>query len=101
MLHPADRTPGADGRCPPTSASVDTSTCERLDESGASELRASFKDPDFDAAQEVFYYVRVLENPSCRWTTWLANSADVAIPDDLPATEQQRAWSSPIWVRGI
>ncbi len=96
-----DRTPGADGRCPPTSASVDTSTCERLDESGASELRASFKDPDFDAAQEVFYYVRVLENPSCRWTTWLANSADVAIPDDLPATEQQRAWSSPIWVRGI
>jgi hypothetical protein len=42
----------------------------------------------------------VLENPSCRWTTWLANSADVTIPDDLSLTVQHRAWSSPIWVQG-
>jgi hypothetical protein len=79
---------------------VNTDTCERLDASGAGELEAQFEDPDFDLAQNAFYYVRVLENPSCRWTTWLANSADVTIPDDLSLTVQHRAWSSPIWVQG-
>ena len=73
-------------------------SCERRDDSGAAELQASFTDAEFTAEKSAFYYVRVLENPSCRWTTWLANSADVAVPDDVPETVQHRAWSSPIWV---
>ncbi len=92
-----DRTPGADGRCPATTASVDVDTCV-LSGSGASELQTTFTDPDFSPDQIAFYYVRVFENPSCRWTTALANEAEVDRPTDVPATVQHRAWSSPIWV---
>ncbi len=92
-----DRTPGEEGRCPPTTASVDVDTCV-LNGSGASELQTTFTDPDFSADQIAFYYIRVFENPSCRWTTALANEAGVDRPADVPATVQHRAWSSPIWV---
>lgn len=91
------RVPDDAGRCPKTAATVDLKTCERSDSPGAS-LSAMFEDPEFDPAQPAFYYVRVLENPSCRWTTWLANSAAVPPPADVPATIQNRGWSSPIWV---
>jgi hypothetical protein len=94
----AGRRPDAAGRCPETPASVDLESCERRDDSGAAELQASFTDAEFTAEKSAFYYVRVLENPSCRWTTWLANSADIAVPGDVPETVQHRAWSSPIWV---
>ena len=91
------RKPGKDGKCPETSASVDVETCA-LKGAGSSELQATFSDPDFSSDQIAFYYVRVFENPSCRWTTALANEADVDRPTDVPATVQHRAWSSPIWV---
>ncbi|MGI9325656.1 MAG: DUF3604 domain-containing protein [Pseudomonadales bacterium] len=91
------RKPGADGKCPETSASVDIETCA-LSGAGASELQAMFHDPDFSSDQIAFYYVRVFENPSCRWTTALALETNVDRPTDLPATVQHRAWSSPIWV---
>jgi hypothetical protein len=92
-----DRTPGDDGKCPATAASVDVETCA-LSGGGASELQTTFSDPEFASDQIAFYYVRVFENPSCRWTTALANEAGVDRPTDLPATVQHRAWSSPIWV---
>ncbi len=92
-----DRTAGTDGRCPATTASVDVETCV-LSGSGASELQTTFTDPDFSSDQIAFYYVRVFENPSCRWTTALANEAGVDRPTDVPETVQHRAWSSPIWV---
>jgi hypothetical protein len=66
---------------------------------GASELKALWRDPDFDPRQEAFYYVRVLENPSCRWSTWDAIRAGEEPRSDLPKTIQERAWSSPIWYR--
>ena len=91
------RTPGDDGKCPPTKASVDVESCTLIG-SGASELQSNFTDPDFSPEQIAFYYVRVLENPRCRWTTLLANRADVDRPSDVPETVQHRAWSSPIWV---
>ncbi len=93
----ADRTPN-EGRCSRTPATVDVKTCARHDQQGSPMLQAYFSDPEFKFSERAFYYVRVLENPSCRWTTWIANSADVAIPDDVPATVQHRGWSSPIWI---
>ena len=97
MACSGERKPGEDGKCTETSASVDVETCA-LKGAGSSELQATFSDPDFSSDQIAFYYVRVFENPNCRWTTALANEADVDRPTDIPATVQHRAWSSPIWV---
>ena len=91
------RLPGTSGKCPKTTADVNLESCERTGTEGAPELQVTFSDPDFSVEQSAFYYARVLENPTCRWTTLLANSADRDLPDDLPATVQERGWSSPIW----
>jgi len=92
------RSPNADGRCRATTASVDIDSCELKGGEGAAQLQKTFIDPDFSPEQNAFYYVRVLENPTCRWTTLLANSANEDLPKDVPATEQERGWSSPIWL---
>jgi len=85
-------------RCPGNGATVDLGTCAASGDAGDAELRTLWTDPDFDPAQRALYYVRVLENPSCRWSTWEAVRAGVEPRPDLPATIQERAWSSPIWV---
>jgi hypothetical protein len=54
-------------------------------------------DPEFDPSQRAFYYLRVLENPTCRWSTWDALRAGVEPNPELEPTIQERAWSSPIW----
>jgi hypothetical protein len=54
-------------------------------------------DADFDPSQHAFYYVRVLEIPTPRWSTRDAAALGIGIPEGLPATIQERAWSSPIW----
>ena len=91
-------------------ASVDTATCERRGE-WAAELCAVWKDPDFDPSQGAFYYARVLENPTCRWSQQLCVEAGIECSDpaSVPAgftaccsaehrrTVQERAWTSPIW----
>lgn len=84
-------------RCPDNGASVDLTTCKPSTGSGSDELRAIWTDPDFDASKRAFYYVRVLENPVCRWSTWDAMRAGVPPRPDFPTTIQERAWSSPIW----
>lgn len=84
-------------RCPDNGASVDLSNCAVTANSGAAELKTLWKDPEFSSDQRAFYYLRVLENPSCRWSTWDALRAGVAPRTDLPSTIQERAWSSPIW----
>ncbi len=91
------RVPDDNGQCPKTTADVDVKTCQRTGEQGAKELEVTFSDPEFSAEQPAFYYARVLENPTCRWTTLLVNSSDSELPADLPATVQERGWSSPIW----
>jgi hypothetical protein len=87
----------ATGRCPDNGASVDLATCATNDDTGVAELEAHWTDPEFDPAARAFYYVRVLENPQCRWSTWDAIRAGVAPREDLHTTIQDRAWSSPIW----
>lgn len=84
-------------RCPDNGARVDLSTCGVTPDKGAGELKAVWQDPGFDPAQKAFYYVRVLENPKCRWSTWDAIRAGVALRPDMHSTLQDRAWSSPIW----
>jgi hypothetical protein len=92
------RTPeAATGRCAATAATVDQATCEPSTGSGAAELSTVWTDPSFDPARRAFYYVRVLENPTCRWSSWEALRAAVEPPPNVPRTIQERAWSSPIW----
>ena len=87
----------ASHRCPDNGARVDLADCSVSRDRGAEELRAVWTDPDFDAGRPAFWYLRVLENPSCRWSTWDAVRAGVEPNPVLPATLQERAWSSPVW----
>ncbi len=87
-------------RCPDNGAEVDLSDCSITPDKGASELVALWRDPDYEAGQHAFYYLRALENPTCRWSTWDAVKAGVEPRPSLQATIQERAWSSPIWIGG-
>ncbi|WP_397421423.1 DUF3604 domain-containing protein [Phenylobacterium sp.] len=93
----ADGLKVVNGRCPSNGASVDLKTCQPDRFKGDVELRTVWADPTFNPKQRAFYYVRVLENPSCRWSTWDALRAGVARNPKLQPTVMERAWSSPIW----
>ncbi|MDG1012579.1 MAG: DUF3604 domain-containing protein, partial [Luminiphilus sp.] len=86
-------------RCPDNGARVNLADCSITPDLGAAELKTIWQDPDFEPGQEAFYYVRVLENPTCRWSTWDAVKAGVEPRPDLPKTLQERVWSSPIWYK--
>jgi len=64
---------------------------------GAPALEAYCKNPGFDPTQRAFYYVRVIEIPTPRWTTYDAKVFGIALPKDVPASVQDRAYTSPIW----
>ncbi len=83
--------------CGDNGAGVDSSDCSFSSDKGASELRILWRDPGFDPSERAAYYLRVLENPTCRWSTWDALRAGVEPRDGLAKTIQERAWSSPIW----
>ena len=83
-------------------ASVDLDSCAPQGE-GHDALCGVWTDPDFDAARRAVYYVRVLENPSCRWSQWdcirmAEDERPEACSDErIPETIQERLWTSPIW----
>ncbi len=84
-------------RCRDNGASVNLSDCSISQDKGASELRTTWRDPEFDPAAAAFYYVRVLENPVCRYSQRDALRINAPHPDNVPKTIQERAWTSPIW----
>ena len=84
-------------RCPDNDAMVNLNDCSISSDKGDFEIKTFWKDPEFRQDQDAFYYSRVLENPTCRWSTWDAMRDNKSPRSDIPTTIQERAWSSPIW----
>ena len=92
------RVVAADGRCKtPVGNTVNGKEATFDNSIGAVSLEAYWQDPTFDPAQRAFYYVRVLEIPTPRWTTFDAKYFGVEIPKGAPVSIQDRAYTSPIW----
>jgi len=92
-----DRRPSADGKLPPVGNTVDIEDATYTNAIGAPFLEALWEDPDFDPRQRAFYYVRVLEIPTPRWTTYDAKVFGIERPEGIPTSQQERAYTSPIW----
>ena len=85
------------GRVPAIRSTVDLEKATYTNDVGSAELKTVWTDPEFDASQHAFYYLRVLEIPTPRWTLIQAVQAGLPPPDVVPLTGQERAWTSPIW----
>ena len=92
-----NRKPGADGKLPAVGNTVDVANATWTNTIGASELITVWKDPDFDSKLRAVYYARVIEIPTPRWTTYDAKYFGVEIPEGVPTSTQERAYTSPIW----
>jgi len=92
-----DRKPGGDGKVPLVGNTVDVPNATYTNTIGAPELIKVWKDPDFDPSLRAFYYVRVLEIPTPRWTAYDAKYFDVKMPPEVPMTTTERGYTSPIW----
>jgi len=89
---------GADGRCTtPVGNTVDVEDAKYTNTVGSPMLFAYWRDPNFDPAEHAFYYVRVLEIPTPNWSTYDAAFFGVELPEEVPASQQERAYTSPIW----
>jgi hypothetical protein len=89
---------GGDGRCKtPVGNTVDVADASYTNSIGDAMLMAHWQDPDFDPKQRAFYYVRVIEIPKPRWTAYDAKFFKIKMPDEIPMTVTDRAYTSPIW----
>jgi hypothetical protein len=91
------RKPGKDGKLSPVGSTVDVSMATWTNTIGDPELAAVWKDPDFDPSVRAFYYARVIEIPTPRWTAYDAVRFGIKMSPEVPMTQQERAWTSPIW----
>ena len=88
---------GADGKVPAVGNTVDVPNATWSNTIGSPELIAVWRDPDFNPAQPAFYYGRVIEVPTPRWTAYDAKRFGATMPKEVPMTTQERAYTSPIW----
>lgn len=86
-----------DGHVEAVGSTVDVERASYTNEIGADELKAVWIDPDFNPEITAFYYVRVIEIPTPRWSTYDARALQVDIPEEMPAWIQERAFASPFW----
>jgi hypothetical protein len=93
----ATRKRGTDGKLPPVGSTVDVANATWTDSIGDASLRAVWKDADFDAKEQAFYYVRVLEIPTPRWTAYDAKRFGTKPGKEVTMQLQERAYTSPIW----
>lgn len=91
------REPASGGNIPPVGSTVDARTATWTNTIGDGQLTAVWKDPDFNPSVKAFYYARVLEIPTPRWTTYDAARFGAEIPQGAPVSVQERAYTSPIW----
>jgi hypothetical protein len=92
-----ERKPDAKGKLPSVGNTVDVANATWTNTIGATELITVWKDPDFDAKQSAFYYARVIEIPTPRWTAYEAKYFKVKMPEEVPMITTERAYTSPIW----
>ena len=93
----ARRKPGKDGKLPVVGDTVDVARATWTNTIGASELVGVWKDPGFDPSQRAYYYARVIEIPTPRWTAHDAVRFNIKMPPEVPMKHQERAWTSPVW----
>jgi hypothetical protein len=92
-----ERAPGEDGKLPPIGNTVDVANANWTNTIGDPELISVWTDPDFDPDERAFYYARVIEIPTPRWTAYDAKYFGTTAPEESPMTTQERAYTSPIW----
>ena len=92
-----DRPAGDDGKVPAVGNTVDVANATWTNSIGEPELLAVWQDPDFDASQSAFYYARVIEIPTPRWTAYDVKRFGLTVGSEVPMTIQERAYTSPIW----
>jgi hypothetical protein len=92
-----DRKPDKNGKLPAVGNTVDIKNATWTNTIGVPELITVWKDPDFDPAQNAFYYARVIEIPTPRWTAYDSKYFKVELPDEVEMITQERAYTSPIW----
>lgn len=97
VIWSGDRKPGSSGKLPPIGNTVDVQNATWTNNIGSSELITVWKDPDFDPDLKAFYYARVIEIPTPRWTAYDAKYYSIELGDEVPMTTQERAYTSPIW----
>lgn len=91
------RQPGSDGKLPPVGNTVDVANASWTNTIGDPELITVWTDPDFEPDQRAFYYARVIEIPTPRWTAYDAKRFGLTLPPEVPMVTQERAYTSPIW----